>query len=62
MTNQESDQTTDYKKANVMCDCGSRDTVYTGFGGYQQADASRGLDEIDVDQIGCLKCGKTFWY
>lgn len=46
----------------VMCDCGSRDTVYTGSGGFQEADASRNMPMIDGDEVACNACGRAFLY
>jgi len=45
-----------------LCDCGSRNTVYTGFGGFQEADASRGLPMMEGEQVACNTCGREFWY
>ncbi len=48
--------------AFVQCDCGSRDTVYTGIEIYQDADASRGLDMMEGDEVYCNHCKRMFWY
>jgi len=38
------------------CECGSIDVEMHG-GGFQEADASRGLPEMDGYQMGCNSCG-----
>ncbi len=43
------------------CDCGSTDTILTGYGGYQDADASRSMPMIEGDEIACNVCGRTWW-
>jgi hypothetical protein len=49
-------------KAGVKCECGSTNTVWISGGGYQDADASRGLPMIETDgQIACNDCGRTWW-
>ena len=43
------------EKAGIKCEyCGSTNTFYTGFGGYQEADASRGMPMVE-GQRGCLQ-------
>lgn len=49
-------------KCGCQCDCGSRETYYTGYGGYQDADASRNMPMIEGDEVYCHKCGAMFWY
>lgn len=44
--------------AGIECNCGSNDTTYTGLGGYQEADPSKGLPEV---QVMCNSCGREFW-
>jgi hypothetical protein len=49
-------------KAGVKCECGSNNTVWISGGGYQDADASRGLPMIETNgQIACNDCGRTWW-
>jgi hypothetical protein len=49
-------------KVGEKCECGSKNTVWISGGGYQEADASRGLSEIDTNgQIGCMDCGRSWW-
>ena len=48
--------------AFVKCDCGSRDTVYTGNGGYQEENAETGIPVIEGDEVYCNKCTRVFWY
>ena len=49
-------------KAGEKCECGSNNTVWISGGGYQDADASRGLPMIETNgQIACDDCGRTWW-
>ena len=49
-------------KAGAKCECGSRNTVWISGGGYQDADASRGLPMIETNgQIACNDCGRVWW-
>ena len=42
--------------------CKSRNTTQMGSGGYQSADAARGLPEIDTDgQFHCNDCKNEWW-
>ena len=43
----------------AKCECGSNNIICIG-GGYQEADASRGLPEIDGEEYACNDCGRTF--
>ena len=45
----------------IKCECGSMNIDDTGGGGFQEADASRRLPEIDAQEVGCNDCGRT-WY
>ena len=48
--------------AGVMCDCGGRNTIYTGHGGFQEADASRETPMMEGELVACNDCGREFWY
>ena len=49
-------------KAGVKCECGSTNTVWISGGGYQDADASRGMPMIETNgQIVCNDCGMAWW-
>ena len=49
-------------KAGVKCECGSTATVWISGGGYQKADASRGMPMVETNgQIACNDCGRTWW-
>ena len=46
----------------IKCECGSTNTVFISGGGYQEADASRGLPEIETNgKVLCNDCGRTWW-
>jgi DNA-directed RNA polymerase subunit RPC12/RpoP len=50
------------RKAGVKCKCGSVNTVWIYGGGYQDADASRGMPIIETNgEIACNDCGFTWW-
>ena len=49
-------------KAGVKCECGSNKTVWISGGGYQEANASRGVLMVETNgQIACNDCGRTWW-
>ena len=46
----------------IQCDCGSKNTEWVGGGGYQEADASRRLPEIETNGlVWCRDCNRTWW-
>jgi hypothetical protein len=60
-------QTKRYKKTKksefgLKCPYCRSDNVFpTGYGGFQEADASRGLPMIEAEQVTCNDCGQTWW-
>ena len=49
-------------EAGAKCECGSTNTVWISGGGYQEADASRGMSMVETSgQIACNDCGLTWW-
>ena len=49
-------------KAGAKCECGSTNTVWISDGGYQEADASRGMPMVETNgQIACNDCGRIWW-
>jgi hypothetical protein len=46
----------------ARCECGSIETEYISSGGFQHADASRGLPEMETNgEIACRNCGRIWW-
>jgi len=45
----------------IKCECGGTIVVLTGAGGYQKADASRGMPMIEGEEVRCNDCGRSWW-
>ena len=48
-------------KAGIKCDCGSRNTYYTGYGVSGDMDTGKGYQLVEGDMLYCRDCGRTFW-